>query len=59
MSDALHWISAHSGVPVIVVAAVILVLSWKFLKWSWKFLVQIAIVAGLLFLATKLGWISF
>jgi hypothetical protein len=59
MSDALHWISNHSGVPVIIVAAVLIVLSWRFLKWSWKFLIQIAIVAGLLFVAVKMGWIAF
>lgn len=59
MKPWLHWISEHSGVPTLVVVAVIVVVSWRILKFTWKLLIEVAIVAALLVVATKLGWIAF
>jgi hypothetical protein len=56
---ALHWMGRHTGVPVFLLAAVALVVSWRVLKKTARLAVEVAIVAVLLFVATALGWIRF
>jgi len=56
---AMHWISSHTGVPVVLVAALVIVLSWKLFKAGLHLAVEVACVAVLLIVATHLGWITF
>lgn len=62
-SDPATWkaliriLSQHSGIPALVVAAVLLVVGWRLLKKSARFLAELAIVTAALFAATQLGWI--
>ena len=52
-----RFASQHTGVPAVVVAAVLLVLGWRLLKKSLRFVVEVALVTAALFAATQLGWI--
>lgn len=54
---ALEWLSAHTGIPIVVVAGVVLVVSWRLAKKSARLLLEVAVATALIFLATKLGWI--
>jgi len=62
-SDPTSWkllvrlLAQHSGVPALVVAALLLVLGWRLLKKSARFLAEVAVVTAALFAATQLGWI--
>jgi activator of HSP90 ATPase len=55
----LEWLSAHSGIPAILVASLLIVLTWKLVKWSAKLAIEVAVVAAILLVMTKLGWIRF
>lgn len=52
-----RWLSHHTGVPALVVAAVLVVLGYKILKKSARFAIEVALVAVLLLMATSAGWI--
>lgn len=54
---AVAWLSAHTGVPALVVAAVLVVVGYRVLKRSARFAVEVALVTALLFAASELGWI--
>jgi hypothetical protein len=54
---ALRWLSLHTGLPALVVAAVIVVVGYRILKKSARFAVEVALVAALLVAATNAGWI--
>ncbi len=56
--EGLHWIAHHSGVPVVLVAAVAIVVSWRVFKKVAGLAIEVAIVLVLLLIATKAGWIS-
>jgi hypothetical protein len=58
-SGAVHWITNHTGVPAIVVAAVLIVVSWKLLKTGLHLAIEVACVLALLVVATHFGWIAF
>jgi hypothetical protein len=58
MRAVLRWGSEHSGLPVIVVAAIALVVSWRLFKRSLRFVIEVVIAAALLLFATRLGWIA-
>jgi hypothetical protein len=53
----LHAIAHHTGIPVVVVA-ILLVLSWRIVKRTYRFALEVALVVALLVMATKLGWIA-
>ena len=55
--QALHWMTQHTGIPIVIVAAAVIVLSWRLAKKVFGLIVQIAFVSVLLFLATRFGWI--
>lgn len=55
----LAYAEAHSGVPAIVVAAVVLVVGFRLFKKSLRFALEVAVVVGLLGLASFLGWVRF
>jgi hypothetical protein len=58
LRHALHWIAHHTGLPIVLVAAVLLVVAFRLAKRVTRFAVEVALVVALLLVATKLGWIS-
>jgi len=54
---AVRWLSLHTGVPALVVGALLLVLGYRILKKSARFMVEVALVAVLLVAATHAGWL--
>lgn len=54
---AVRWLSSHTGVPALVVAALLVVVGYRILKKSARLLVEIALVAALLVAATHAGWL--
>jgi hypothetical protein len=55
--SAIGFLAQHSGVPALVVAALLLVVGFRLLKKSARFLAEVAVVTAALFAATQLGWI--
>jgi hypothetical protein len=53
-----RWGSHHSGLPVILVGALALVLSWRVLKRSFRLTVEVVVALALLVVATRLGWLT-
>jgi hypothetical protein len=58
LRDALRWGSHHSGLPVVVVAALALVVSWHLARRAARLAVEVTIATALLLVATRLGWIA-
>jgi hypothetical protein len=54
---AVRWLSLHTGLPALVVAAVLIVVGYRILKRSARFAVEVVLVAALLVAATSAGWI--
>ena len=54
---AVRWLSLHTGLPALLVAAILVVVGYRILKKSARFAVEVALVAGLLVAATSAGWI--
>ena len=59
VAQALHWVSRHTGIPVVLVTAAALVVSYRVAKKTARLVIEIVVVAVLLVVATKLGWIHF
>ncbi len=55
---ALRWGAHHTGLPVIVVAAIALVLSWRLLRRTLRLSVEVVVAVALLVVATRLGWLT-
>jgi hypothetical protein len=55
---AIRWLSLHTGVPALLVAAVLVVVGWRILKKTARLAVEVALVAALLVAATSAGWIQ-
>lgn len=58
MRAALRWGSQHTGLPVILLAAIALVVSWRAFKRSLRFVVEVLVAVAALVFATRLGWIT-
>ena len=54
---AIRWLSLHSGVPALLVAAVVIAVGYRLLKRSARFFVEVAAVTLALALASHLGWL--
>ena len=54
---AVRLLSQHSGIPALLVAAVLVVVGYRLLKRSARFFAEVALVTAALFAATQLGWI--
>jgi len=50
-------LSQHSGIPALLVGALLIVVGWRLLKKSARFFAEVALVTVALFAATQLGWI--
>ncbi len=55
---AIRWLSLHTGLPALVVAAVLVVVGYRLLKKTARFAVEVALVAACLVAATRAGWLS-
>jgi hypothetical protein len=47
----------HTGLPAVLLAAIVLVVSFRIARFAARFAVQVAVVATLLVFATRLGWL--
>ncbi|HEY2515418.1 MAG TPA: hypothetical protein VGI39_31335 [Polyangiaceae bacterium] len=54
---ALHWAAGATGLPVVVVAALALVLAWRVVRRTWHVALEIGLALALLLVATRDGWI--
>jgi hypothetical protein len=54
----LAWAAHHTGLPVILVAAIALVASWHMVKRTLRFAIEVALALAALFVATRLGLLS-
>lgn len=55
---AAEWIARHTGIPAILVASLLIVLSWRMAKRMAHVAVEVAVVTVLLVALTKLGVVS-
>lgn len=53
----LRWVSHHTGLPVVVVAAIAVVVSWRLFRRTARFAIQVALTLAALIAATRLGLI--
>jgi hypothetical protein len=53
----LRWVSQHTGLPVVLVAAIAVVVSWRLFKRTARFALQVLLTLVALLVATRLGWI--
>jgi len=58
LRSGLRVIAHHTGMPVVLVAAVALVLSWRFLRRTLPMAIEVAFAVGLLLVATRFGWLK-
>jgi hypothetical protein len=56
--SALKDIAHHTGLPIVLVAAVALVLSWRMLRRTLPMLIEVAFAVALLVVATRFGWLK-
>jgi hypothetical protein len=54
----LHWASERTGLPAVVVAAVVLVTAVRVFKRSFRLAVELTLAVVLLMAATRFGWIA-
>jgi hypothetical protein len=54
----LRWAAHHTGLPIMLVAAIALVASGHVVKRTLRWGLEVTVVLGLLFAATRLGWIA-
>jgi hypothetical protein len=56
--DAFRWGSHHTGLPVVLVAALAVVLSWRVIKRGVRLALEVVIAFAVLAVATRLGWLT-
>jgi hypothetical protein len=54
---AVHWAAGRTGLPVVVVAALALVLGWRIARRTWHIALELALAVTVLLVAARLGWI--
>ena len=57
LSKGLHVVSQHTGLPVVVVAAAALVVSFRLARRGARLAMEMTVALGLVLVASKLGWI--
>lgn len=55
--SVVRFLSVHTGVPALFVAAVLLCVAYRIVKRTARFALQVAAVTVSLLVATELGWI--
>lgn len=56
--QAVRWGATHTGLPALLVAAVLVVVGYRLLRRTARFAMEVAVVAACLVAATELGWIQ-
>jgi hypothetical protein len=54
-----RYLARHTGLPALVVAAILLVVGYRVLKRSARFAVEVVVVTVALVAATQLGWLHY
>lgn len=54
---ALTWAAGRTGLPVVVIAALALVVGWRVARRTWHIAFELAFALAVLLVATRLGWI--
>ena len=54
---ALRYVSVHTGLPALVVAAIAIVVGYKILKRTARFALEVTVIGLALAAATELGWV--
>ncbi len=57
--QALQWVAAHTGVPVTLVAAVLVLILYRVAKRSLRFVAQVSVVLAVLALLAHFGLLRF
>jgi hypothetical protein len=52
-----RYVAAHTGLPALIVAAGLIVIGYRLLRRSFRFALEVALVAFALFAATRIGWL--
>ena len=52
-----RYLSEHSGVPALLIGTLLVVVGWRILRKTLRFVVEIALVTAALIAMTQLGWI--
>lgn len=55
---AVRYLAQHTGVPALIVAALLVALGYRLLRRSFRFAMEVAVVAAALVAMTELGWIQ-
>jgi glucan phosphoethanolaminetransferase (alkaline phosphatase superfamily) len=55
---ALRWGAHHTGLPIVLVAAITMVVSWRLFRRSLRFVVEVVVAVALLAVAARFGWIT-
>jgi hypothetical protein len=55
--QALRWTSGRTGLPMVVVAALTLVVAWRVARRTWQIALELALAVAALLAAARLGWI--
>ena len=54
---AVRWLSVHTGVPALLVAAVLIAVGYRLLKRTARFALEVVAVTLALAVASELGWL--
>jgi hypothetical protein len=57
-TSVVRYLSAHTGLPVLLVAAALVCIGYRVLRRSARFVVEIVAVTLVLSLLTRFGWIA-
>ncbi len=57
VTAGLHAVARHTGIPVIIVAAVALVLSYRLARRGGRLALELGLALVLVLAATRLGWV--
>ena len=53
----MRYLALHTGLPVLGVTAILLVVGYRILKKSARFVAQVLVISLILLVASELGWI--
>jgi hypothetical protein len=59
VKHGLMWVSRHTGIPAVVLAAIAIVLGWRLWRRSARFALEVGVVLAVLLLLSKIGLLKF
>jgi hypothetical protein len=57
LKHGIRYLSLHTGLPALLVAAILVVVGYRLLKKTFRFAMEVAVIAVALVAMTQLGWI--